>query len=262
MRLKQVSNNQLTLLRKLNRKKYREQEQLFLLEGARAVEQVVANGAITVEGLFFDNAQSYWQQEAWNKMAEDYPSSVVPWSDFAEISDTDNPQGVLALCGMPAEADINEMANREGLITATDSIQDPGNLGTIIRTAAWFGVKGFLSGKGTVDLFHPKVVRSTAGATGSIAHKNVSLEEALITFEQKGWHVLILDGSRKADNLRQIQPNNKTILLIGNEANGVDNKLFSDDRRRVQIPSNAGGGSVESLNAAIATGIALFALNK
>lgn len=260
--MKTVSNRQLTLLRKLNRKKYREQEQLFLLEGARAVEQVLENDMVGVEALFFDSSQRFWEEENWEKYSRQFQSATINEGHFREVSDTDNPQGILALCRMPGELETDELAGQEGIILAADRIQDPGNLGTMIRTAAWFGARGLLAGKGTVDLFHPKVVRSTAGATGSLGYKNAELETELPAFEARGWEVLILDGGIDSLDIREVDPPAKALLLVGNEANGVAQELTEAGRKKVRIIATAGKRHVESLNAAMAAGIALFALNK
>ena len=260
--MKDISNNQLTLLRKLNRKKYREQEQRFLIEGSRAVEQIITNGIVEVSELYFDESQSYWEQQPWGEIIADYSCSKMSESHFTEVSDTDNPQGILALCKMPDEATVEELAEPSGILLATDRIQDPGNLGTMIRTAAWFGVNGLLSGKGTVDLFHPKVVRSTAGATGTLKYRNGELDSLLPELESKGWRVLILEGSEDSQNIKDLEFADKTILLVGNEANGVAPNLFADQRKRIRIPSVADQQQVESLNAAIASGIALFAITE
>lgn len=258
--MKEISNNRLTLLRKLNRKKYREQERLFVIEGARAVEQIIHNGRVEIVELFFDVSQGYWEQPNWGDPAEHYSSSTVNRRDFREISDTDTPQGVLALCRMPSEAPVDELAEQTGILLATDRIQDPGNLGTMVRTAAWFRAAGLISGKGTVDLFHPKVVRSTAGATGSLLYRNGELHNLLPELESRGWQVLILDGGEESIDIRKVKPGGKSILLAGNEANGVNPQLFTEQRTPVRINPAPGRKEVESLNAAIATAIALFAI--
>lgn len=255
-----ISKGRLTLLRKLNRKKYREQEQLFLVEGVRAVEQVIANRKVEVVELFFDGSQHLWQQDVWKELGNSFPAALMDAGHFAEISDTDSPQGVLALCKMPPESPLERLKGASGLIVASDGIQDPGNMGTIIRTAVWFGVTGILSGKGTVDLFHPKVVRSTAGATGMLKYCKGELKEQLAVFEKAGWQVFLLHGSSGAVDIRKAATTDKCILVVGNEAHGVGEELFGPSRKAVAIPSATGDPSVESLNAAIATGIALYAL--
>lgn len=253
-----ASNRQTTLLRKLNRKKYRREEQLFLLEGPRAVEQVLQNMSIAVKALFFDEGQKYWQQKLWSSHINLIDAHIMPADIFAEITDTDNPQGVLALCHIPDEATIDELASKNGIIVALDAVQDPGNLGTIIRTASWFGAKGIVSGKGTVDLFHPKVVRGTAGATGSVPHRNGELPELLAEFEETGWSVFLLDVGDDAVDLSEISSPKKTIIVVGNEAHGVDSKLMTENRQTVRIPAPQNNAAVESLNVAVATSIALY----
>lgn len=258
---KSISNRSLKLLRKLHRKKYRWKEQLFFVEGERAVMQIKQHGQLEIKELFFDASRQCWQQQPWKAMASGLECSVVSKDDYAEVTDTDTPQGVMALCRMPEEPDPAVMARGAGLIVATDAIQDPGNMGTIIRTASWFGAGGLLSGKGTVDLYHPKVVRSTAGAVGVVPHANVDLEDALPVFEQQGWETILLDAGPDATPLQQIQKREKIVLVIGNEANGINSKLFKEsNRQKARIASPRNAENVESLNAAIATSIAMYAL--
>lgn len=257
-----ASNRQTTLLRKLNRKKYRQEERLFLLEGPRAVEQVLQNKAITINALFFDEDQKYWQQEQWSSHTNIIDAHIMPGDIFAEVTDTDNPQGVLALCHIPEEATIDKLVSSNGIIVALDAVQDPGNLGTIIRTASWFDAKGIVSGKGTVDLFHPKVVRGTAGATGSLPHRNGDLSELLAKFEEAEWSVFLLDVGADAVDLSQISISEKTIIVVGNEAHGVDSKLITKNRQKVRIPAPQNKATVESLNAAVATSIALYDISR
>lgn len=253
-----ASNRQTTLLRKLNRKKYRQEEQLFLLEGPRAIEQVLQNKSIAVKALFFDEEQQLWQQEQWKDHMNLLDAHILSAELFAEVTDTDNPQGVLALCHIPNEATVEELSSQNGIIVALDAIQDPGNLGTIIRTASWFGAKGIISGKGTVDLFHPKVVRGTAGATGSMPHYNGGLPDILTAFEDAGWTVFFMDLDEDAEALSEVSPTAKTLLVVGNEAHGVNSELITKNRRIVRISSPQNRANVESLNVAIATSIALY----
>lgn len=251
--MRNASNNEVKLLRKLNRKKYREKEQRFIVEGDRAVEQVVENGLVEVETVFVVEGKTVSDQLS--------PLSVLIKAEILEeVADTDNPQGVLALCKMREEPQPEILAGTSGIIVATDAIQDPGNMGTILRTAVWFGAKALITGKGSVDVYHPKVVRSTAGATGSIPVLNGELEEFLIKLEGSGWEVLLLDGGADSVELGSVHPAERTVLVVGNEGNGIAESLLSSGRKKVRIESGAGAIGVESLNAAIAVGIALWEL--
>jgi len=259
--MKTASNRQLTLLRKLKRKKYRYKERLFFVEGIRAVRQVAANNVIEIDTLFFDEHQGYAAESYWEKLIAENQAALVGNKDFSRIADTTNPQGVLALCRMPEEQKVDEMVKKSGVIVALDEIQDPGNVGTIIRTASWFGVRGLLSGKGSADLFHPKVVRSTAGATGTVRHRNGELPDLLNKFESDGWRAVLLNKGERSVPLSDVESYSKTILVVGNEGHGIQPALFNEHRLQVEISSPENGNeTVESLNAAIATSIGLYQL--
>jgi len=196
-----------------------------------------------------------------NRLSKNGEAVQISRDSFLQITDTEHPQGVLALCEIPGETPVETMTKGKGIIIGTDRIQDPGNMGTIIRTAGWFGVEGMLSGKGSADLFHPKVVRSTAGATGSVPYRNSVLAKDLERFETEGWQVFLLDGGKESSNLETLDIPLKSVLIVGNEAQGIDPELYSDSRTKIKIKSNTGKRYVESLNAAIALSIALYAFS-
>ncbi|WP_340105366.1 TrmH family RNA methyltransferase [Rhodohalobacter sp. 8-1] len=248
MQIRPASNNQLKLWRKLQQTKYRKKEGLFLAEGERCVEQIVENGFLKVESIILEKGY---------RAGFDFEAAAyeVERTEFESLSDTDTPQGILAICKVPEEA--RGLHQKEsGLMVAFDAVQDPGNVGTIIRTAAWFGAAGLLIGNGTADPFHPKVVRSTAGATGALDYAKGDLAELLGEFENVDWQVYLMDGGDDSINLQSIKPEKKSILVIGNEGNGISDHLFLSQRTKVGIPGHS--SAVESLNAAIATGIGLY----
>jgi len=176
--------------------------------------------------------------------------------DFLSISDTENSQGIIAVCQIPFEANVDELVLSEGVIIATDAIQDPGNLGTMIRTASWFDASGIIFGTGTVDSFHPKVVRSTAGATGRLAYQSGDLSKMINEFEEHGWDIVLMDGGEGSINLKEVVPDRRTLIVVGNEGRGITGKLFTSTRKKVRIDGKS--EAVESLNAAVATSIALY----
>lgn len=249
MQIKPASNNQTKLWRKLQQSKYRRKEGLFVAEGERCVEQIVANGFINVNALVVEKGY---------KPGFEVTDSVfeVSHDDFRSLSDTDTPQGIIAVCETPAESSMAHVKDANGVIVALDAVQDPGNVGTIIRTAAWFGAAGILYGEGTADPFHPKVVRSTAGATGALPYQKGEITELLERYEAEGWGCLLMDGGEKSVDIRKVNPSEKTILVIGNEGNGISNELFTNKRKAVRIPGSH--TLVESLNAAIAFGIGIY----
>lgn len=234
--------------------KYRKKECLFLAEGLRCVEQILENGFLDVAEILVDESGVIEELS----VTDGLPLFQLSDSDFADISDTKTPQGVIAVCRMPDEVPIGSVISTNGPIIALDAVQDPGNLGTIIRTAAWFGVTAILFGSGCVDPFHPKVVRSTAGATGAIPFLKGDLERMFNQLEAPGWHTYLLDGTESAADIRSVSPRQKTILVAGNEANGINPKLFRSNRTPIRIKGHI--DSVESLNVAVALGIGLYEL--
>ncbi|MEX1268910.1 MAG: RNA methyltransferase [Balneolaceae bacterium] len=251
MKIKSASNNQIKNWKKLRMSKYRKKEKLFFAEGLRCVEQIIENGIVSVDELVIEEG---FRDDILKRIS--VPVYSVPKNEFSELADTDSPQGILAVCREPEEADPNVMANKSGLIVAFDAIQDPGNLGTMIRTAAWFGAAGLIYGAGTVQPFHPKVVRSTAGATGAIPFMKGDHGPVLNRFEKQGWKVCLLDGSETSENIQSYRPGEKTVLVIGNEGSGISRELFTPERTALRIPGNS--RHVESLNAAVALSIGLY----
>lgn len=243
------SNNQLKTWRKLGMAKYRKKEGLFIAEGVRCVEQILANGFVNVEALVVESGMN---------LPFSYRDEIyeVDSADFESLTDTDSPQGVLAVCKIPEELAIDQLSDKKGIIIALDAVQDPGNVGTIIRTAAWFGASGLIIGNGTADPYHPKVVRSTAGATGALSIRKGDLKDLLHELEGDGWNSYLMDGGAGSVDINTVSYGEKSILVIGNEGNGISEDLFSSDRTSVRIPGN--DEAVESLNAAIALGIGIY----
>jgi RNA methyltransferase, TrmH family len=254
MKFNKTSNRIQTLVRKLTIRKHRERESLFLAEGERCVVQILERGLITIEEVII--ADNYTPSDEIQNSGINI--SVLSSDEFKSISNTETPQGIIALCRMPDMFSIHDLPEMKGLLIALDALQDPGNLGTIIRTAAWFGASGILAGKGTADPWHPKVVRSTAGATGSIPLISGTLEKFFHELEHSGWEILLLDSGENSVSLHEARTAEKTVLVVGNEANGIDPKLLASGRKKIRIDGNP--AAVESLNAAIAAGIAMYHL--
>jgi TrmH family RNA methyltransferase len=250
-----ASNNQLKLLKKLLLRKYRKKERLFIAEGVRCVEQILSNEYIKVREVYADESLA----GTFSFIPGNIPVYTTDSRTLADVSDTENTQGILALCEIPEEQSASEIAEQHGTIVAMDAIQDPGNAGTIIRTAGWFGATGILSGTGTVDTYHPKVVRSTAGATGALPLLSGELTDLLPIFFTAGWSVLLLDGSEHAVNIRTISQKERQLIVIGNEGNGIQKPVLDLGYPTVRIPGHS--DVVESLNAAIACSIGLYELS-
>lgn len=250
-----IPNAQFSRFRKLLQRKHREKEGLFLAEGQRTVEQIAAAGFLEMEGMVVTQRYA-------DTMPIPKGSSAIWIADdeqFAALSDTGQPQGILAVCRMDTQVSVDGwLSSRGGLLVVADALQDPGNLGSVYRSASWFGADGLILGSGTTDLYNPKTVRSTAGALGSLlVLSGVHLPETLTALRDAGWQIYALDAGEGAEPLPEIVPAAKSVLVVGNEGNGIQPDLRSlPGVCRTVIPGNA--SYVESLNAAISASVALF----
>lgn len=247
---------------------------MFVVEGVRAVAQIIEMGELDVEAILIDKSSSESRDERvrfWHSLISNRKSGSrfeavnveileIEPDDFRTLCDTNQSQGIIAVCRMPQMGDVDSIIGQEsGLLIATDGIQDPGNLGTILRTASWFRCESLLLGNGTVDVFNPKVVRSTAGAIGSISLIDCNLDEILPLLKAAGWDIVLLDADSDAVDIRNYTFTKKTVIVAGNEGNGISKSLRERGFYRVFIPGNP--DYVESLNASVAVSIALYAAN-
>jgi TrmH family RNA methyltransferase len=247
----------LTLARDLKRRRARERQQLFVAEGVRAVEELLGS-PLAVRGLLVAPQLAGAPRgasllDAARQRGVDL--TFVDEREFASAAETDSPQGVLAIADIPARRleDIELLA--PAILVVLDAVQDPGNVGTILRTATALGAAAVLAMPGTVDLWNAKVVRS---AMGALFHSPafMSTWEEIDTFRAR--HSVALWGADAGGTaLERLQPPERLALLVGNEGAG----LTPEGRARVdQIVSIPIDSTVESLNVAVATGILLYQL--
>ena len=171
---------------------------------------------------------------------------------FKTVSEVKTPQGVLAVVGK--ESKDAEISYNEDIIVALDDVQDPGNLGTILRTVDSIGLKQILVSKGTADPYNPKVIRSTMGAIFRI--KVIECEDLEKTLKEikKNKFKIVVSSLQAKTSIYDINYNKK-VIVIGNEANGVEEKIQNLADEKIKIPML---GKTESLNASVATGIILY----
>lgn len=255
-----ISQRQLKFLRSLKHKKYRTGANKFLLEGLRNCEQVLDSNfnvdAIFIGQYFGQNQrQKQLLQAAQAKSIEIFTASE---RELSSISDTIQTQGVVALVHRQIRPLQLEQILAMHLVLAVEQMNDPGNLGTILRTASWFGVDGVLVGNGSVDVYNPKVVRSSMGAIFHLPiYENVVLKDIIpnlmIRFQ------ILATAPHFGQPLTELQLKKQCLLMIGNEARGLDPNLLQLSDQVVQVPRF---GAAESLNVAVATGILLFEFRK
>lgn len=244
----------LSLARDLQRRKARERQSLFVAEGVRAVEELLASPLTVVAALVATGDATGERLAKVRAAIEDRRIEVAEVSDrdFLSASDTDSPQGVLAIAEIPHRSLASiAMADRARMLVL-DAIQDPGNVGTILRTAAAFDVAATVAMPGTVDLWNAKVVRSAMGALfhHHALHASWSQLDELLTHNG----VMMWGADAAGARLGERGAPPKLAIAVGNEGSGLTSDARSRASHMVSIPT---APAVESLNVAVAAGILL-----
>lgn len=242
--------------------RHRRKEELFVAEGIKLVQEAAQYGKLR---------QVLIRESLWHERWKDAPESeiakelsvdgnrvgvdIAPDSVFDMVADTVTPQGILGMVDMPAYSLKEILALSSGLYLMLDDLRDPGNLGTVIRTAEAAGAAGVIMSRGCVDLFNPKVVRATMGAIFRVPFYYADdLIEVIERLKAKQIPVYgtMMQGSEVYDALDYT---NGAAIVIGNEANGISEKVTAHLTKGVRIPMD---GSLESLNAAVAAAILMY----
>jgi TrmH family RNA methyltransferase len=247
----------LTLARDLRRRKARERQGLFVVEGVRGVEEllrstIAVRGALTSPALVDNPRGSALRNQL---RAANIPVEDVGETEFATAAETESPQGVLAV-GVVPEGRLADLPPSESLrLLILDAVQDPGNVGTILRTAAALGVTATFSLPGTVDLWNAKVVRSGMGAHFHHSCFTGTWDD-IDRFRQER-AVAIWAADAAGVSIEQVEPPARLALVVGNEGAGLSSQSRTRADRLVALPIAT---AVESLNVAVATGILLYEL--
>ncbi|PYP77930.1 MAG: RNA methyltransferase [Gemmatimonadetes bacterium] len=247
----------LTLARDLRRRRARERQQLFVAEGVRAVEELLAS-PLPVRGLLVapqltDAPRGVSLVDTARRQNLDV--TRVDEREFASAAETDSPQGVLAIAEIPNRRLENIELAQRARIVVLDAVQDPGNVGAIVRAAAALGAAAVVAMPGTVDLWNAKVVRS---AMGALFHSPalMSTWAELDTFRAR--QGLTMWGADAGGTpLERLRPADRLALVVGNEGGGLSSEGRARVQQSVSIPIEP---TVESLNVAVATGIILYQL--
>jgi TrmH family RNA methyltransferase len=239
-------------IQSLQHKKFRNEQQAFIAEGPKLVEELLVAGIFTCKCLVALESWSGWTTHADHiqTKTETYP---VEAHELERVSAQSTPNQVLGVFEMKT---YEPPVNVSGKITLVlDDIQDPGNLGTIIRSADWFGVEYVICSLHTADVYNPKVVQSTMASLARVKVVYCDLENWLSQMKQ----VPIYATSMHGESLSKIQFNKEGIIIIGNEGNGISKTIEATASNIVSIPKI---GGAESLNAAVAASIMLYALTR
>lgn len=235
-------------IKALHQKKFRKERRLFIVEGLKTVKELLDSNYLT---------RAIYTVEDLELNYSECETIFVKQKELERISSLKNPNGVLAVAEIPVENPINL---DDSLILILDGIKDPGNLGTIIRTAKWFGINTIVCSEDCTDVYNPKVVQSTMGA---LFHVNVhyqSLPECLQKLKEN--EVLIAGAVMGGESVYSVKKSNKTALVIGSESHGISQPIVDLCDQPITIPNKEVDQRVESLNAAIATSIMLAELTR
>ncbi|RYY59794.1 MAG: RNA methyltransferase [Chitinophagaceae bacterium] len=239
-----LGKSRLKYIQSLGHKKQREQEGLFIAEGPKLAEELLVSMALQVREIF--------AVESWIARFQGlYPhTTMIPVTEdeLSRMSQLATANQVITVLAIPDPVTTLETAGRVTL--ALDTIQDPGNLGTIIRIADWFGITQLACNHGTADLYNPKVVQSTMGSIARVTLLYTDLHDWLEANKGNGLYAAALDGT----DITQMAKLKEGIIIIGNESKGIDPLILDMVSHKITIPRI---GHAESLNAAVATGIIL-----
>ena len=229
---------------KLKQKKNRNQMQEYLIEGEHLVLEAIKTQSIK-EILVREGSEHLQKKE----ILEGNQYYVINSKLFNTLAGTETPQPIMAVCEMKKTPIINEKR-----LLLLDKVQDPGNLGTLIRSAVAFGFDGIVLGDGCVDLYNEKVVRSTQGAIFKIAIEQKSLLECIKELHQN--NVLVFGTSlENGEPLQTIQRSEKMAFILGNEGQGVSKELIAEMKQNIFIEIDE---NIESLNVSIAGSIIMY----
>ncbi len=234
-----VSKNQIKLITGLQHKKYRKQHKLFIAEGIKVVQELLASN--------FELRHLYTTNPVFNGVDAAKITQITE-DELKKISALTTPQTCLALFEMPAEKPVGNT----GLIVALDDVRDPGNLGTIIRLCDWFGIRQLVCSEACVDAYNPKVIQATMGSISRVNIIYTDLELYLSTTSLPVFGTF-MDG----ENIYSKTLPPEGIIVMGNEANGISPQIEAHCNQRISIPRFGSLQAAESLNVATATAIAL-----
>lgn len=258
MMISSTANAQIQTLVKLQKQaRFRRKQQLFVAEGMKMLREAVRQGKL--QRIYATEEKwDVWQNEV-STDVEYCEHELVSESVFKQISETVTPQGILGLVTIPSYElqDILEDSRHRYLLL--DDIRDPGNLGTIMRTAEGAGMSGVILSRESVDLFNPKVVRSTMGAIFRVPYCYVeSMPDTVRQIRNMGYEVY---GTAMEGRVIYDEPDytGGAAIVIGNEANGISGAVFGELSGSIRIPM---GGELESLNAAVSAAVVMYEMDR
>lgn len=235
-----ITRNTIKHVRSLAQKKFRAEERLFVAEGPKVVESLLRTY----------QPRDIFATPRWIEANPQTPATQVTHDELCRLSFLQAPQDVLATFAIP-DTTLDPDSLRQGLHIALDGVRDPGNLGTIIRIAAWFGIDTIVCSPDTADAYNPKVVQATMGSLAGVRVAYADLPQLLPALAPLPIYGTLLDG----ENIYNEPIAADALIVFGNEANGISPEVRSLLTKRILIPAYNNNQTAESLNVAIAAAI-------
>lgn len=235
-----LSKSQISFITSLQQKKFRKQHESFIVEGIKSISEFI-NSNYQIDTIFSTSQAA----AKLGKIPHNIKFEEVSEQEISKISALNTPQGAVAVVKIPAANELNiaSLAGKHSILL--DDIQDPGNLGTIIRTAEWFGFQQIICSIGTVDAYNPKVVQATMGSLSRISLYYIPLGDLIANCGLPTYGAL-LDGT----SIYEQEFGSEGLIIMGNEGNGISAENLPLVKHAVTIPA---WGKAESLNVAVAT---------
>jgi len=249
-----LTNNELKLIGSLQNKKFRDINNLYVIEGEHLIDEYLKSD-LPDENIKYIIARNDYQNYDLEERVAGFNIHTLNRAKFDKLCDTKSPQGILAV----VEKKMIFANEQNRFVVALENINDPGNLGTILRTCYWFGVDKVLISENSADIFNPKTIRSTQGSLFHLSiETDVDLKTKLEGFSKSGFDVFVtsLDGKALGNEVKT----DKCVLVFGNEANGVSYEIQENKNyKQIKIESYT---ECESLNVAVSAGILISEFRK
>jgi RNA methyltransferase, TrmH family len=253
-----LSKAEVKRLRSLTRPRERRESGLFLLEGVRLVEDLLASPVVPRMAVVAPSLEDTPRgADLARRLRATVHTVEVPDYQLQAVTGTETPQGVLVTAEIPHFALAGLQPQQHSLVVLLDAVQDPGNFGSIVRSADAFGAAGVIALPGTVDPWNAKAVRAAAGSSLRVPVVEATLDEALVHLRQHDF--LLLGADMAGDPVDTVAPAPRTALVLGNEGAGLSATLQQQLDGTVGVPIR---GSAESLNVGVAAGILLYFLSR
>lgn len=237
----------------LKSKKARETEGLYIIEGIKLIEEAITKN-VTIDNLLIFNDSKYIQESQIEANLRNLPITYVSEAVIEKLADTETPQGIIAIAKREHQDLENLLKKNYNFYLLIDEIQDPGNLGTIIRSADAAGVDAIILGRGTVELYNPKVIRASMGSIFHLPIIEGDLKEVIPLLHKDGFNI-IGTSPYASDLYFNTDLRNKIGILVGNESKGISKEVMNLVNVMVKIPII---GQAESLNVSMATSLVLY----